>query len=242
MKRSILSGIFAGLVGFTGAAHASAGEIIARDTTDPLYLQAIEEIVSRSALSYHDDILRFGQTLSYGINNRLTLGANLNYQHDFSGDQDGFSAVDLGGIYRLARAEDNNSHIITDVIAGVKLGGSRKVRTPDFADSTFYAGLRFGRQWNAMTLAATIQSSWIFDDDRGMSYIDMSPEAYFRITPDWRLGASFTLRKSTDSHYDQEWIGGKIVRQFGRTQYVGHIDYEFEEDELRVGTKVNILF
>lgn len=242
MKRSILLGIFVGFIGFTGVAHASAGEIIARDTSDPLYLQAIEEIVSRSALSYHDDILRFGQTVSYGINNRLTLGANLNYQHDFSGDQDGFSAVDLGGIYRLARAEDNNSRIITDVIAGVKLGGSRKVRTPDFADSTFYAGLRFGRQWSAMTLAMTVQSSWIFDDNRGMSYIDITPEAYFRITPDWRAGANFTLRKATNSNYDQEWIGGKIVRQFGRTQYVGHIDYEFEDDELRVGTKVNILF
>lgn len=242
MKGSIFSVALAGIIGMTGVAHATAGEIIARDTSDPLYLQGIEEIVSRSTVSYHDDILRFGQTLAYGINNRLTLGGNINYQHDFSGDDDGFSAVDLGGIYRLARAQDNNSHIITDVIAGVKLGGSRHVRTPDYADSTFYAGLRFGRQWSAMTLAATIKSSWIFDDDRGLSYIDMTPEAYFRITPDWRIGANFTLRKATDSAYNEEWIGGKIVREFGRTQYVGHVDYEFEHEETRVGAKVNILF
>ena len=34
----------------------------------------------------------------------------------------------------------------------------------------------------------------------------------------------------------------KLVRQYGRTQYVGHVDYEFESDDAQVGFKINILF
>ena len=42
--------------------------------------------------------------------------------------------------------------------------------------------------------------------------------------------------------YDQEWLDGKVVRQYGRTQYVGQIGYEFEGDDIQIGTRVNILF
>ena len=225
-----------------GFTSARADDILGRDTSDPLYLQGREEILSQSSIFYWDEVLRLGQAVSYGVNDRLALGGNIHYQFDFDGSEDGFSAFDLGGIYRLARAGDNSGHIITDVIAGFKFGGSHRVRVPWFADSTYYAGLRFGRQWTGMTLAATVKSSWIFDDDRGMSYIDFVPEAYFRIAPDWRLGTSFTLRKATNPHYNQEWLGGRLVRQYGRTQYIGHLDYEFEHDQLQIGAKVNILF
>lgn len=220
-------------------AHANTLE---RDTSDPLYMLKIEEILSQTSLIYWDNILRLGQTVSYGLNNRLTISANVHYQQDFDGKEDGFSSIDLGGVYRVGMAEGNSAHIISDVLFGLKFGGSSRVRTPYFADSTYYAGYRFGRQWAGVTLAATIKSSWIFDDVRGMAYIDFVPEAYFRVNPDWRLGASFTLRKATNPHYDQEWLGGKVVRQYGRTQYIGHLDYEFESNELQVGAKVNILF
>ena len=240
--RKILSGIVAlAVFGGASAAHANS-DILARDTSDPLFLQGIEEIFSQTSIAYWDNVLRIGQSLSYGLNNRLSVGANVHFQNDFDGPEDGFSAIDLGAIYRLGRATDNNAHVITDVLAGFKFGGSSHVRTPWFASSTYYAGVRFGRQWTGMTLAALIKSSWIFKEDRGMSYIDFAPDAYFRITEDWRLGATFTLRKSTDPHYNQEWLGGRVVRQYGRTQYIGHLDYEFEGDELQVGAKVNILF
>ncbi len=224
----------------TGAARAD--DALARDTSDPLYMLGIEEILSETTLTYWDNILRAGQALSYGMNNRLTIGGNIHYQEDFNGDEDGFSSFDVGGIYRIATADDNTARIITDVLFGLKFGGSSHVRTPDFADSTYYAGLRFGRQWAGITLAATIKSNWIFDNERGMAYIDFTPEAYFRINPDWRLDANFTWRKATNPNYDQEWIGGKVIRQFGRTQYIGHLDYEFESDDVQVGAKVNILF
>lgn len=239
--RKLFACVAAAAVVASGA-NARADDMLSRDTSDPLYMLGIEEILSETSAAYWDHILRVGQAASYGLNNRLTVRANVHYQNDFNGDEDGFSAIDLGGIYRMATASDNSERIISDVLFGLKFGGSSHVRTPYYADSTYYAGLRFGRQWAGMTLAATVKSSWVFDDDRGMAFIDFMPEAYFRVNPDWRLGANFTWRKATNPDYDQEWIGGKVVRQFGRTQYIGHLDYEFESDDIQVGAQVNILF
>jgi hypothetical protein len=207
-----------------------------------------EEVLSESSVVYFDHTLRLGQSISYGMNNRLSIGANVHYQHHFNGNQDGFSAIDLGAKYRLTRAGDTNSNIITDVLFGFKFGGSSHVRTPYYADSTYYAGLRFGRQWAGMTLAMTVKSSWIFDEIRGMSFLDFMPEAYFRLSPEFRLGGGLTIRKATNNDaqtgqdYDQEWLHTKLIRQYGRTQYIGHIDYEFESDEIQFGGKINILF
>lgn len=216
--------------------------VIEYDSSDPLYILKIEDLESQTSLTYWDNVLRLGQTISYGLNNRLSVSANVHFQQDFDGTEDGFSSIDLGGVYRVGMADGNSAHMISDILFGFKFGGSSHVRTPYFADSTYYAGYRFGRQWTGLTLAATIKSSWIFDDARGMSYIDFAPEAYFRITQNWRLGADFMLRKATNPRYNQEWLGGKVVRQYGRTQYIGHLDYEFESDELQVGAQVNILF
>lgn len=219
---------------------------LATDTSDPLFLLRDEAILSESMMSYgHEyehDILRFGQAFSYGLNDRLSIGANAHYQIDFTGTQDGFSSVDVGGVYRMARAGDNDARVVSDALFGLRFGGSEHVRTPDYANSSYYAGLRFGRQWAGVTLAATIKSTWVFDDTRGMSFIDFIPESYFRLDPNWRAGAGFTFRKSTDPVYNQEWLNLKLVCQFGRTQYIGHFDYEFENDEAQVGLKVNILF
>ncbi len=221
---------------------ARGADVISYDTSDPLYMLNTKGILSETTLNYFDSILRLGQTVSYGLTERLTASANIHYQNDFDGDEDGFSSFDVGARYRLATANENNYHIITDVLFGLKFGGSSHVRTPWFADSTYYAGLKFGRQWAGMTLSGTIKSSWIFDDTRGMSYIDFIPEAYFRIAPDWRLGMSVDWRKATNPDYDQEWVNAKLVRQYGRTQYIGSVGYEFEEEEFEVGFKLNILF
>lgn len=237
--RKFLIGLFSVFFLMPCAVHADSLEL---DTSDPLYMLSEQHVLSETTLTYWDNVLRLGEAISYGINNRLTIAANVHFQQDFDGSEDGFSAIDLGGVYRVGTASGNSAHIISDVLFGLKFGGSSRVRTPYFADSTYYAGYRFGRQWAGMTLAATIQSSWIFDDERGMAYIDAIPEAYFRIAEDWRLGAQFILRKATKPHYNQEWLGGKIVRQYGRTQYAGHLDYEFESDDLQVGVNVNILF
>ncbi len=190
----------------------------------------------------------FYEGVSYGLNNRLTIGANVHYQHDFNGDEDGFSAIDLGATYRVGNADDNDAHMVTDVLFGFKFGGSSRVRTPDYADSTYYVGVRMGRQWAGVTLAATLKSTWVFDDERGIAFLDLTPEAYFRMAPDWRFGAGFTLRKATNKDrvtgqdFDQEWLDFKLVREYGRTQYVGNIGYEFESEDIQIGAQVNILF
>ena len=232
--RKFLCAFLGGVLMF-GTANANVVEF---DTSDPLYMPRAEEVLSESTVSLGHDILRFGEKLSYGLNDRLVLSASAHYQNEFGGDNDGFSSTDLGGVYRAGTSDT----FISDVIFGFKFGGSRKVRTPDYADSTYYAGWRFGRQWAGLTLAATIQSNWIFDDELGMSYIDFTPQAYFRLDADWRLGIDATIRKATKPSFNQEWVGMKVVRQFGRTQYVGHIDYEFEGDDVQIGARVNILF
>ena len=240
MKRFF--GFLFGLMFLCMPAIARADVDLTTDTSDPLFILRDDAILSETGLSYGHDILRLGQALSYGLNDRLSIGARVHYQFDIADDQDGFSSIDLGGVYRMARAGDNNVHLISDVIAGFRFGGSKHVRTPWFADSSYYAGLRFGRQWAGITLAATIKSTWVFDETRGMSYIDFIPESYFRIDQIWRAGGGFTFRKSTNPHYNQEWLNLKMVAQFGRTQYVGHFDYEFEHEEAQIGAKINILF
>ncbi len=241
MRKIIALGVFS-LIAIFGTGIARADDMLARDTSDPMYMLGIEEILSETNLTYWDKVLRLGQSISYGLNNRLTVHGNLHYQNDFDGDEDGFSSFDIGGVYRMGTGDDNAARIMYDVLFGFKFGGSSHVRTPWFADSTYYAGLRFGRQWAGMTLAGTIKSSWIFDDHRGMSYIDFIPEAYFRLNPDWRIGAGVIIRKATNPDYDQEWLNFKLIRQYGRTQYIGHLDYEFESEDVQIGAKVNILF
>ena len=236
--RNFFSGIFGVLV----CAGANAADL-SIDTSDPLFLQARSGLLTKTSLDYFDNGLRVGQDLSYGLTNRFAISGNIHYQQDFDGKEDGFSSFDLGGLYRLVTADENSNHIIYDVMLGLKFGGSHRVRTPDYADSTYYAGLRFGRQYDGVTFAATVKSSWIFDNvPRGMAFIDFIPEVYFRVNDNWRVGANVALRKSTNSHYDEESIGFKVARQYGRTQYVGHFDYEFEAESVTAGMYVNILF
>ena len=159
--RKFLFALVASVIGVMPVvgAHANGLEF---DTSDPLFMLKTNDVLSETQLTYWDNILRLQETLSYGINDRLSVGINANFQQDFDGPQDGFGAVDLGGAYRVGTANGNSAHIISDVLFGLKFGGSSRVRTPDYADSTYYVGYRFGRQWTGVTLAATIKSSWIF--------------------------------------------------------------------------------
>ena len=219
-------------------------DILARDTSDPLFLTADNHFLSDTFLYFADEKMRLGQYLDYGINNNLVIHANILYQWDFSGHhENGFSATELGGVYRMNHG-DGESRIISDALFGLKLWGSSHVRTPEYADSSYYAGLRFGRRFTGVTLAGTVKSTWVFDNNRGLSYLNFIPEAYFRFKYDWRAGIGLDFRRSTNKKLldNQEWLNLKLVKQFGNTQYVGHFDYEFGSSDVMGGIDIKILF
>lgn len=214
------------------------------DSSDPLFLIPDNEFLSDTYIATVDEKLRFGQFIGYGINNNLALHANMLYQWDLSGEhQNGFSSTEFGGIYRMNHGL-GASHIISDALFGLKVWGSSHVRTPEYADSSYYAGLRFGRQYTGVTFAGTVKSTWVFDNTRGLSYLDFIPEAYFRFKYDWRAGIGLDFRKSTNTQFlsNQEWLNLKLLRQYGNTQYVAKMDYEFEKAEFQFGFDVKILF
>ena len=217
---------------------------LVNDSSDPLFLVPDDHFSTDSYIYSYDEKLRVGQYVGYGVNKNFVLHANMLYQWDLSGHhENGFSSTEFGGTYRMSNGF-NQSHIISDVLFGLKLWGSSRVRTPEYADSTYYAGLRFGRQYTGVTLAGTVKSTWVFDETRGLSYLNFMPEAYFRFMYDWRAGIGADFRKSTNTHLlkNQEWANLKLVRQYGNTQYVGHIDYEFEDNEIQFGANLKILF
>ncbi|MCR5194002.1 MAG: hypothetical protein K6B71_00545 [Alphaproteobacteria bacterium] len=234
--------IIYGFVGGFFCLSSAMANGLALDSNDPLFLNGYSDLLSKTNLYYFDNGLRVGQHLYYGFTSRLTLGANVHYQQNFDNDQDGFSSIDIGGVYRLGTAQETLRRFIYDAVFGLKVGGNKKVRSPDYADSTYYAGIRFGRQYDGVTFAGTLKSSWIFDDVRGMAFIDFIPEVYFRIAPVWRIGLDADLRKATKPHYDEESLGFKLVRQYERTQYSGRVAYEFEKEEFSFGAQVNIVF
>ncbi|MDR0726700.1 MAG: hypothetical protein LBF37_01410 [Rickettsiales bacterium] len=237
MRRKVLFVFSLILVGFLPYTAANAN--FEYDTSDPMFLTKSGDILSNSSMSFGSDILRLSQKITYGFTDRFAMAADLKYQHDLSGSEDGFSNIGLNAIYRL---ENTGSKFTTDALFGINFGGSKRVREPEFADTIYHAGIRVGRQWSRFTLAGTVKTSWIFDQDRGMAYIDLIPEAYVRLTDTWMTGLGLDLRKSTNPDFDREWINFKLVKQFGRTQYVGHIDYEFEQEDWTGGIRVNILF
>jgi hypothetical protein len=217
---------------------------LSNDTSDPLFLIGDNNFLSDTYVSYMDSKMRIGQFVGYGINHNLSMHVNMHYQLDFTRHREnGFSSTEFGGVYRLNHGT-GQSRIVSDALFGLKLFGSSHVRTPEYADSSYYAGLRFGRQYTGLTLSGTVKSTWVFDDKRGLSYIDFMPEIYFRFKYDWRAGIGADFRKSTNTVFlhNQEWLNLKLLRQYGNTQYVGHFDYEFESEEVQVGFNLKILF
>ena len=218
--------------------------VLSNDLSDPLFLIPDDKFLSDTYTYYKDSKLRIGQYLGYGINSNFVIHANMLYQIDFTkNNENGFSSTEFGGTYRMNTGY-GRWRMVSDVLFGLKVWGSSHVRTPEYADSSYYAGLRFGRSFAGMTLAGTVKSTWIFDDNRGLSFIDFIPEAYFRMQYDWRFGLGFDLRQSTNKYLlpNQEWLNLKLLRQYGNTQWVGHFDYEFESEEIQAGFNIKILF
>lgn len=215
---------------FVSAANASGYNV-----EDPLYLAPSKAFISKSSGYAGNDVLLLSQRFSYGVNGILEFGADIKYQQDFNGKEDGFSNIGLDLNYRLS-----DSEIISDALFGLDFIKDSDV--PEFSHTVYSTGLRLGRQWSHLTLAGTIKSSWIFNETNGYAYIDLMPEAYIKLNQMWGAGLGFDFRKATNSGLDRKWLDFKLTQTFGRTQYTEFVKYEFRTEEYTFGGRVNIVF
>ena len=88
MKRFF--GIFSVILFLCTPVVARAEYDLEMDTSDPLFILHDDAIMSETDVSYGHDILRFGQKMSYGLNDRLSVSGLVHYQVDFSVSEDGF--------------------------------------------------------------------------------------------------------------------------------------------------------
>jgi hypothetical protein len=217
------------------AAFAASGAHAAEwDMEDPLFFEGGGDLTLRAGASAGSDLFDAGLQARYGINELFALSIAANYQQDFHSDADGFSDIGIQLAYRASEGR-----VVADVLAGVNFGGRA---APEWLNTVYMAGVKIGHSWDSWTLAGTFKASWIFDDNYGMSFADLMPEVYFRLSDSWRLGADITFRRATAPAFDREWIGLKLARQYGRTQYVGFAQYEFEEGDFRLGARTNVIF
>ncbi|MCL2757805.1 MAG: hypothetical protein FWE64_00595 [Alphaproteobacteria bacterium] len=212
-------------------------EQIRFDTEDPMFFEAAQDFVSWSRVHGGNESIGIMQRFSYGINGNMAFAADISLQNNYRGES-GLSDVGLMLMYRTPSARATK----TDVFAGINFAGAGAAGLPNHTSTVYVTGARMGRQWARLTIAGTVQASWIFHETEGMAYIDMSPEMYVRIARGWAAGANVMFRKATDPLYDQEWAGGKVTARFGRTVYAGTFDYEFKNDEWRIGGRLNLLF
>ncbi len=209
------------------------------DTENPMYMVKLGDVLSETDFAVYDGKFGLGQKLSYGFSNRFYASMDVRYQEDFNGYDDGFSNLGLSGVYRLS---ENKSGMTYDLVFGARFFGSDKLENPELSNTTYNAGLRVGYDMSFVTLSATLKSIWIFDEVDGISILNFTPEAYFRISEHWTTGLEFDYRQSTNFQFDEQWLGWKLGTRYGRTQYFGKIAYDFESGDVLFGGKVNILF
>ena len=125
--------LLGGLCGVLLVCTGAYGYDLSRDTSDPLFLQAKKDLLSKTDLSYFENGLRLGQLLSYGFADVFAMSASLHYQENFDNNQDGLSSIDVGAVYRLVSKSASVNHIVYDLLFGLKFGGNHRVRTPDYA-------------------------------------------------------------------------------------------------------------
>ena len=211
------------------------------DLADPMFLERTGDFVSRTSID-SGSYWNFRQVVSYGFSDRFTASADIRYRA-FGNDnvhynENGLSGLGIRGMYRAGQGATG----ATDIIFGYGFGGHGVV--PQLSDDVYSVGVRTGRQWSGMTLAATIMTNWIFSDDPnlGMAYIDLTPEMYLRLKGDWSVGVGGTYRKATLSALDQTWMNMMFGKTIGSTGWFFNVGYELEHADLRLGMTMNMLF
>jgi hypothetical protein len=208
---------------------------IAMDTGDPLYIEKLGDFTSRSFLDFGKNV-QLRETASYGFSNRFSVAADVRWHSRGGGNDDGFSNIGLRGTYRAGHGSTGE----TDILFGFGFGGLSIV--PDYSDEVYSVGVRTGKQEAGITWSVTMMTNWIFRKYDGIAYIDLTPEAYFRLRGDWSFGIGVTARKATDGIFDQEWLNAKIGKTIGFTGWFLNAGYEIEQSDFRVGASLSMLF
>jgi hypothetical protein len=209
---------------------------IAMDVADPMYIERLGDLTSRTSVDI-GKYFQARQVASFGFSNRFSGAVDIRYRAGADNHTNGFSNIGVMGTYRAGQGDTG----ATDVLFGFGFGNQGVV--PHYSDEVYSVGIRTGRQWTGMTLAATIMTNWIFmNNEEGIAYIDLTPEAYFRIKGDWSLGLGATLRKVTDGSLDQQWLNAKIGNTMGHTGWFILFGYEIDSQDLRIGGNLNMLF
>jgi hypothetical protein len=206
----------------------------AADMEDPLYIQKLGDFTSKTSFDF-GNYFRAREIAGYGFSDRFSVDMDIRYRSGGDDERNGFSNLGLMGKFRAGSGNTG----ATDILFGFGFGGQGVV--PNYSDEVYSVGLRTGKQWSGVTLAATVLTNWMFKD-YGMAYIDLSPEAYFQTKGKWSLSLGATLRKATSSAYDQEWVNMKFGVMAGWTGWYANVGYEIESNDIRVGGSLNMLF
>ena len=206
------------------------------DVQDPLFLNRQADFVTRTSVDV-GNFFRARQGASIGLNDRLTLSADIQYRVGDDHFNDGFSNFGFLGTYRFGQGSTG----VTDILFG--LGYGPHDLTPGYSDHTYRIGFRTGKQWESFTLAVGVMTNWIFHETHGQAYIDLTPEAYIRLRGGYRTGFGAILRKSTMvGAYDQTWLNYMFGTVIGQTGWFLNIGYELNSEDIRIGGTLNMLF
>jgi hypothetical protein len=230
--------ILATIMLVASSSFAARANDIETDVQDPLFLNRKGDFVSRSIADV-GDYFQARQSFSYGFSDKFALSADVRYR---LGDDDrrrnGWNGVGVTGTYRVGQGQTG----VTDVIFGVGYDTHHGV-IPNYADETYRIGFRTGRQWNMVTLSGTVMTNWIFHPVYGQAYIDLTPEAYFRMQHGWSMGFGATVRRSTNvGAFNQNWLNYMVGSTIGRTGWFFTMGYELNDGDFRLGGTINMLF
>ena len=220
----------------TAAVSVASANNLATDVQDPLFLNRKGDFVTRTLMDV-GNYFQARQSFGYGFTDRFALSTDVRYRlGDDNRDRNGWNAFGVTGTFRAGQGATG----VSDILVGVGYGPHGVI--PDYADETYRVGFRTGKQWNAITIAATAMTNWVFHPTHGQAYIDLTPEVYVRMTNGWSMGIGATLRKSTTQLYDQTWLNYMVGKAIGNTGWFFNIGYELEERDIRVGGTINMLF
>lgn len=165
-------------------------------------------------------IWRFAEDIGYGITDRLALIGRFGYTHDDDIDRKGMHRGRLGAMYRVL---DDAQPIVLDLYTEAFLSGITAMKgtytTTGFKFDNYsngrygvIVGTRFGKTWNAFTVAAHVEYLQTFGNNNNKISID----------PSFPWSALFPDEISVDLKSTHETVAGfDTMYQFNSNWSIG---------------------